>query len=242
VVDLEPAQVARDPRIQIWVEAVRLVKAQVGDAVFVRGNCDQAPFSLACAMRGLEHWMMDLAVGDEALALRLLEHCTDATIQFVRLMSGTGCDMVSNGDSPAGPDLISPALYSRFALPFEARVARAAHDCGLPYALHICGNTDSILGLMPRSGADAFELDYKTSVPDALRRFDARAALIGNIDPSGVLALGTPGDVRRETKALLRVCRGAHRFVLNAGCAIPAETPSENLRALIKTARSAAPT
>ncbi|MGE5358673.1 MAG: uroporphyrinogen decarboxylase family protein [Bacteroidales bacterium] len=45
--DLEPADVAADARIQIWLEAVRLVKAAVGDQVFVRGNCDRG-----CASRG----------------------------------------------------------------------------------------------------------------------------------------------------------------------------------------------
>jgi uroporphyrinogen decarboxylase len=238
VADLEPADVAGDPRVQIWLEAVRLIKAAVGDEVSVRGNCDQAPFSLAAMMRGLERWMMDLATGNEQLVLRLLDYCANATIQFVRLMADTGCDIVSNGDSPAGPDLISPSMYERFALPFEARVVGAAHACGLPYALHICGRTDPILEQLTRTGADAFELDYKTDATAARKRFDGRATLIGNIDPSGVLALGAPGDVRRATRALLDVFEGSNRLILNAGCAIPAETPAVNLETMIKTARA----
>lgn len=238
VKDLEPANVAGDPRVQIWLEAVRLIKAVVGDEVSVRGNCDQAPFSLASMMRGLERWMMDLATGDEQLVLRLLDYCTDATIQFVRLMAETGCDMLSNGDSPAGPDLVSPGMYERFALPFEARAVGAAHASGLPYALHICGRTDPILTMMTRTGADAFELDHKTEAALARGCFDGRATLIGNIDPSGILALGTPDDVRRATTALLDVFKGSNRLILNAGCAIPAETPAANLKAMIETARS----
>ena len=238
VKDLEPADVAGDPRIQIWLEAVRLIKAAVGDEASVRGNCDQAPFSLASMMRGIEPWLMDLATGDEALVLRLLDYCADVTIQFVRLMAATGCDLVSNGDSPAGSDLISPRMYERFALPFEARVADAAHAAGLPYALHICGRTDPILTMMARTGADAFELDHKTDAALARRCLDGRATFIGNIDPSGVLALGTPDDVRRATRALLDVFTGSNRLIVNAGCAIPAETPAANLKAMIETARA----
>jgi uroporphyrinogen decarboxylase len=235
--DLQPPDVAGDPRIQAWLETVRLVKSAVGDQVWVRGNCDQAPFALASMMRGLERWMMDLLTGDERLVLRLLEHCTAITSQFVRLMAATGCDMVSNGDSPAGPDLISPQMYERFALPFEARVANEAHAAGLPYALHICGRTDAILGLLARTGADAFELDHKTEVGAARRHLDGQATFVGNIDPSGVLALGTAEDVRRHVRALLAVFEGTNRFILNAGCAIPAETPPANIAALIETAR-----
>jgi uroporphyrinogen decarboxylase len=92
--------------------------------------------------------------------------------------------------------------------------------------------------MMTRTGADAFELDHKTDAALARACFDGCATLIGNIEPSGVLALGTPGDVRRATRALLDLFEGSNRFVLNAGCAIPAETPSANVRAMIETARA----
>jgi MtaA/CmuA family methyltransferase len=236
--DLDPADLAAYGPIQIWLEAVGLIKDQVKDEIFVRGNCDQAPFSLASMMRGIENWMMDLATGDVALVLRLLEYCAEATTQFVRLMGETGCDMVSNGDSPAGPELVSPRIYEKFALPFETAVVSRAHARGLPYALHICGNTGPILEPMLRTGADAFELDHKTDPARILDTFRGRATFIGNIDPKGVLAFGTPAEVERATGKLLEVFGDSDRFILNAGCAIPAETAPENLKAMIAAARS----
>jgi uroporphyrinogen-III decarboxylase len=64
-----------------------------------------------------------------------------------------------------------------------------------------------------------------------------RAVFVGNIDPSGVLALGTPALVEERTRDLLKIFADVPRFVLNAGCAIPTTTPPENLRAMIHTAR-----
>jgi uroporphyrinogen decarboxylase len=64
-----------------------------------------------------------------------------------------------------------------------------------------------------------------------------RAVFIGNIDPSGVLALGTPAMVEQKTRELLSIFSDTPRFILNAGCAIPPITPSENLKAMISTAR-----
>ena len=61
--------------------------------------------------------------------------------------------------------------------------------------------------------------------------------MVGNIDPSGVLAMGTVEDVSKKTLELLEIYKDSNRFILNAGCAIPAETPSENLKAMIKVAR-----
>ena len=237
--DLEPADIAADARVQIWLEAVRRLAAHFRGEVFVRGNCDQAAYSLASMVRGPAEWMMDLL--DETKrgdARRLLAHCAEASAAFLRLMAATGADMVSNGDSPAGPDLISPALYEKFAQPYEKRLADEAHRLGLPFALHICGDTTRILRPMLATGADALELDFKTDVRAARDAMRGKAVFIGNIDPSGALALGTPALVEARTRELLDVFAGEPRFILNAGCAIPAETPPANLRAMIAAARS----
>ena len=231
---------AAHPRVRVWLEAVRRLKAHFRGQVFIRGNCDQAPYSLASMLRGPEDWMMDLV--DERNredAHALLEHCAAAAAEFLRLMAEAGADMVSNGDSPAGPDLVSPLMYGEFAQPYERRLAAEAHALGLPYALHICGDTTRILGGMVATGADALELDFKTDVRAARDALRGRAAFIGNIDPSGVLALGTPDLVAAKTRELLDVFAGMPGFILNAGCAIPAETPPANLRAMLAAARGA---
>jgi len=216
-----------------WLEAVRLVKRYVGDDIHVRGNCDQAPFSLAGMVRGSADWMTDLYTADEEDKVGLLEYCTEATSQFIRLMAQTGCDMLSNGDSPAGPDLIPPELYRQYAFPYEKRIVEEAHGAGLPYTLHICGNTELILNDMIETGADALELDYKTDIRRIAEVFKGRITLIGNIDPSGVLALGTPEQVRTRTRELIRIMAPSHRFILNAGCAIPPHTPEKNIWAML---------
>lgn len=232
--DLAPVDIGAHPRVQVWLEAVRQLKAHFRGQVLVRGNCDQAPFSLASMMRSPVEWMMDLV--DERNrddAHILLNYCADAGTSFIRLMAAAGADMVSNGDSPAGPDLVSPAFYRAFAQPYERRLAEEAHALGLPYVLHICGDTTLILEDMLETGADALELDYKTDAVAAREAMTGRATFIGNIDPSGVLALGTPELVERRTRELLEIFAGVPRFILNAGCAIPAETPQANLRAMI---------
>ena len=236
---LPPVRVEDYRYVQVWLEAVRLIKNYFGDDKFVRGNCDQAPYSLAGMVRGSAAWMTDLYLAPEEEKIALLEYCTEATGQFIRLMAQTGCDMLSNGDSPAGPDLISPEWYVRYALPYERQIVEIAHQAGLPYTLHICGDTGPILESMLDSGADAFELDYKTDIHQIAGIFSDKATLIGNIDPSGVLALGTPAEVERKTRELVEIMGRSNRFILNAGCAIPAETPEANLRAMIKVVKEA---
>lgn len=154
-------------------------------------------------------------------------------------MAAAGAHMVSNGDSPAGPEPVSPRIDREFALPYEKRVVALAHRLGLPYFLHACGKTDRILEDMLATGADGLELDYKTNARLAHDLMKDRAVFVGNLDPSGVLARGTPALVEAKTQELIALFRDTPRFILNAGCAIPATTPAENIRAMIRAARRA---
>jgi uroporphyrinogen decarboxylase len=239
---LPTVDISKNPRILATAEIVRLLKQHFGDAICIRGNADQCPFSLASMLRGTEDWMMDLMDPEaEAPAFRLLDHCLEATCRFVSLLAAAGADVISNGDSPAGPDMISPALYRKFALPCERKVAAHAHALGCRYILHICGNTTAILHDVIMTGADGFEIDYKTDVAAARDVLRGKVTFVGNIDPSGVLARGTPELVARRTNALLEVFAGEPRFILNSGCALPPSTPEENIRAFIAAARRTTP-
>jgi uroporphyrinogen decarboxylase len=240
VAGLEAPRVGDYWGVQVWLEGVRLLRAHFRDELFLRGNCDQAPYALASAMRTPEAWMMDLMdPASQEAARRLLDYCAEATSQFVTLMAAAGAHMVSNGDSPAGPELVSPRIYREFALPYEKRIVELAHRLSLPYFLHICGKTDRILEDMLETGADGLELDYKTDARLAHDLMKDRAVFIGNLDPSGVLALGTPALVEAKTRELVALFRDTPRFILNAGCAIPATTPEENIRAMIRASRQA---
>jgi uroporphyrinogen decarboxylase len=234
VCDLDPVDISRHARVQILLEAVKLLVRHFDGEILIRGNCDQCPFTLAGYLRGMDEWLMDIAAGgNEELAHRLLEYCTGVTIQLLRLMAQTGCHMLSNGDSPAGPDMLSPRLYRRYALPYEQRVASCSRELGLPYLLHICGKTDRILEDLLSSGADGLELDYKTSVRRAHDLFKERVSFVGNLDPSGVLALGTPELVSEKGRELVEMFSDTPRFILNSGCALPPDTPEANIRALL---------
>jgi len=61
--------------------------------------------------------------------------------------------------------------------------------------------------------------------------------LFGNLDPSGVIARGTPALIREKTRELMKVWKPGGLFVLNAGCAIPPSTPAENIHALLAAVR-----
>ncbi len=227
-----------DGRIPALIESIRLINKQVGGEVAIRGNADQAAFSLACLVRGIEDFLVELALDPDNPAIhKLLEVCYQSHLAVHRALSKAGAHFTSMGDSLAGPDVTSPKMFERFALPYHVRLVKDLAAEGIVVVIHICGNTTKILDLLAEYDPCGFELDYKTDAQRAKQTVGSHHVLFGNIDPSGVIARGTPEEVRESTRQLIAVWKPGARFVLNAGCALPPTTPPENVRAMIETAR-----
>jgi uroporphyrinogen decarboxylase len=233
---MNPDRLLQSKRVAVNLEAVRLAKQKLGGELLVRGNCDQAGFSLAMLSYGMSDFMADLMDEDlEDEILELISRATDVHLAFHGLMRQAGADVTSFGDSSCGPDLISRDMYRRFSLPFHRRIAEDAASSGVPVVCHICGRLDRILPDVAAAGFPAVEADYKTDLAEAARVFgESRVTMFGPIDPSGVFYFGTPDAVRAETRKVLDAF-GGRGLVIGAGCALPAGTPEANIRAFAET-------
>ena len=235
---VDPVKLQRDERIQIYLEAIRLIHRETGGQLFLRGNADQGPFSLSVTVYGMTNMMMDLL--DETkteLILRLIERCYEVHLAFHLMVKAAGADMTSFGDSMGSPDLISPAMFRKFVAPFHKRLVGDLSQQGIQTVCHICGKTDMILQPWSESGFSGVEIDYKTNISQAATTMQGKSVVFGVIDPSGVFCLGDEVAVKRETQAVLN-CFPRSGLVIGAGCALPAETPSKNIHAFVQTVRS----
>jgi uroporphyrinogen decarboxylase len=228
----------KDGRIPALLEAVRILASRVGHEVAIRGNADQGAFSLACLVRGIEDFLMELTTQEENSAVgRLLDICYQSHLAVHRALVRAGAHFTSLGDSLGGPSVISPTMFDRYVRPYEERLVRELAAEGIFTVIHICGDTTRILGSLSEYDACGFELDYKTDADRAKATVGRNHVLFGNIDPSGVIGRGTPAEVREATERLISSWKPGARFVLNAGCALPPTTPPENVHMLVQTAR-----
>ena len=235
IAQLRPADPARDGRLPLLVQAVAIAARRSRDQFAVIGNFDQSPFSLACALRGINHLLTDI-YDDPAFAQQLLEICTVSVIRYAKAMGAAGAHLLNTGDSPAM--LIGPEHYARFALPYEQMVFAELQPCGLPTTLHVCGNTTQLLGLLGKSQAHGLELDYPVDLAAARKNLPAETVLIGNLDPVGSLWRASPATVAVSVQTLLAAAGQCGRFIFSTGCAVAPETPPENIHAMVQTARN----
>jgi uroporphyrinogen decarboxylase len=131
--------------------------------------------------------------------------------------------------------LVSPKVLREHVLPWHKRFAKMAHDRGLPYYLHSCGN---IIAIMEDLIADV-GIDGKHSYEDAIipveefqRKYGSRIAVLGGLDIN-ILSGGTPDVVRSHTRRLLETCGTRGRYAVGSGNSIPSYVPVENYLTMI---------
>ncbi len=212
-------------RMNDRLEAIRTFREQAGGEVPIMGWVEGA-LAEAADLRGVSEVMFDL-VKNPAWVEELLEITVDVAIAFARAQVEAGADIIGLGDAVGS--LISPAMYRKFALPYEQRIFDAVHEMGAVARLHICGKTGKIVGDMVDSGADIIDLDWMVGWETATAQYGDRIAFCGNFDPVSVMLQGTPDEVAAATVHCM--VTGGSRSFSGAGCEIPRSTPHENLRA-----------
>ncbi|GEA15699.1 methylcobamide--CoM methyltransferase [Moorella sp. E308F] len=237
----------KDGRMPVYLEAIDLIKEQVGGKVAIRGT-GTGPFSLASHLMGTQRFLMELAMaatepeGKNARALRhLLELTSDALIAFAKAQVEAGADIVQAGDSLASIDVISPKMYKEWAFPYEKKFFNALNICHkdrqVITLLHVCGDMTPVLPLMADTGAMILELDYKVDLGRAKAVVGDRVCLMGNLDPSELLLRGTPDEVAKEAQRCIDLAGKGGGFILGSGCELAYYTPQVNVRTMIRVAR-----
>ncbi|HQE27256.1 MAG TPA: uroporphyrinogen decarboxylase family protein, partial [Phycisphaerae bacterium] len=226
----------RSGRWPLMIDAVRHAVRMAGNDSLIIANFDQSPFSLACQLRGIDRFMLDL-VDDPPFAHELLAYCARAIARYAVALGRAGAHVLNTGDSAAGGSLIGTRYYEEFAFPYERQVFDTIRrEIDTPVTLHICGDAGMCLDRMVETGAAGIEVDHRMDLRDVRRRCGERVTVIGNVGPVGPLLRGTPEAVRAACRACLDAFAGSNRFILSTGCAISPLTPPENLRAMVEAA------
>jgi uroporphyrinogen decarboxylase len=126
--------------------------------------------------------------------------------------------------------LVSPAYLRQSILPWHRLFARMAHDRGVAYFLHTCGNVEAIMSdLIDIVGIDGRHSFEDTIMPAQVFQqcYGRCIATLGGVDVH-VLASGEPRDVRRYVRNLLDACAPGGRFAVGSGNSIPNYVPLEN--------------
>jgi uroporphyrinogen decarboxylase len=234
--DLEKLQVPDPERtfpLNELLRTTRLVQRETKGQVMINGRSDQGPIALALALTGPERFLTMLMDSDcEAWCRKLLELCSRVNIAIGEAQLRAGAHSSTIG--LAGASLISPRLFERFELPGAKAYCTALKRRGGFAFVHACGHELLMLEHLIATGADCLELDPETDPAKCKRVVQGRTSVLGMIDPTQVMRFGTPATVSEHAAKILAKMGPHGGFLIGPGCALPADTPKENLAALME--------
>jgi [methyl-Co(III) methanol-specific corrinoid protein]:coenzyme M methyltransferase len=213
-------------RFPAFKEQFRLLKDQVGDEIVVFGE-SEGPWTAACNLVGTEAFMRWTMKSPEKV-LQAMEITEAVVVDVINWAFDQGADYYCIAEPSSGPALLSPKFWKKFVQPVLTRVVKKAKG---PVVLHICANTDRIIGPMCETGVAGISIEEKADLKAAVETAHQHGVQVfGNVATATTLFMGSPEDCYQESRQALE--NGTD--FLTPGCGIAPNAPLVNVQQLVK--------
>lgn len=135
-------------------------------------------------------------------------------------------------------------IFRQLAFPAVRRVVELASAAGIPTHIHSCGPERELVKIMAEE-TDLTVIDPLEPPPmgdcdlaEIKRLWGDRIVLKGNLHTTSVMLQGSVADVVAASKQAISEAAAGGRFILSTGDQCGRDTPEENIRALVETART----
>ena len=224
-----------------WICTLRQLIAQVQAAIgqeYLIGTSSWGPFTLAGQFYGVEKLMAGL-YKDKAGIHALLAAMTAVCIAYLVPAIAAGAQILSIAEPTASGDLISQAHFEEFVAPYIKQVNDELKKNGAYTTLHICGNINDRVYLVPQLAVDVLSVDYKVDLALAQQVLAGKTALAGNVNPV-LLKDGTAAEVVQAARQSIAAAGRGENYILMPGCDIPPGVPLANVAAFLEVGRTSA--
>jgi uroporphyrinogen decarboxylase len=158
----------------------------------------------------------------------LLGHFADAVRASLEFQIESGADLVQLFDTYAS--VLPPAEYERYVLPLHQEILADLDVPSIVFVRNMAGKLD----LLEASGADVVSLDWSVGMREAREQL-GETPVQGNLDPTALF--GSQESVAEQTRTIIEEA-GPAGHILNLGHGIHPDTPVENVRTFVETAKS----
>ncbi len=222
-----PPDLVHHERISIVVEAIQILKNEVGQEIAV-GAWVPGPYTLATLLIDLTTFLTETIKSPDSVG-RVLDLLTDMLIEVALVYHTAGADFITVHEMGGSPGFIGPPQFETLVLP---RLQRLLAGLPAPRVLSVCGNTDQSMGLLAEAGADALSVDQLNDLAQSREKLGAEVVLCGNIDPVGTLANEDEPGVRRAVAGAIEAGVDA----VWPACDLLPQVPAVNMQALVAEA------
>ena len=194
-----------------------------------------APFTLLCYMvegSGSKTFSKAkrLLYKSPDLAHRLLQKITSTIIEYTKIKSKHGADVIQIFDSWAG--VLDRNMYREFCIPYIKQINDALQKEGIPTIIFSKGAWFS-LAEIAELNSNVIGLDWGISPEFARRAVGGERVVQGNLDPC--VLYSNHSVIEAKTKQMIKALGSKH--IVNLGHGVYPDTPLDGVKALVNTVK-----
>lgn len=236
--ELEPASADEVARAR---QAQRALNESLGGTCFIHCNVSTAlEFTLFGCHCGLERFSY-LWYDDREVVLRWFAAVEQRELRNIALNADLAVSpfaMLYSDIASKGKLMFSRQMLSEMGF-FDnvARLCEAMHGRGLKVVFHSDGYVMDVIADLVAVGVDGLNPIEKAAGMDvfAVRRRWPELVLVGGVDVTHLLRSGTPAEVRRETRRILRGVGADGRLLIGSTTELEENVPLSNYLAFHET-------
>ena len=222
-------------KLKACVDAVK--GTGIGVALRIGGPFTQT--YMACGPVAIESFMLLIYDDPELLEasmrlytgwiLQIFEALKDIPFHFYYI----GDDLCDNSGL-----MVSPSAVEQFWVPYYKLIMDAAHATGRPILCHCCGKQAPVIPYWLQWGVEACHplQSRANDIYEFKKKYGGKLCPVGNIDV-GLLATGTPAQIREDVRAHINALAGDGGYVLCSDHSIVDSVIPENFLAMIAAGR-----
>jgi uroporphyrinogen decarboxylase len=201
-----------------------------GGAIAISAGID-GPLTKVWMLMGTEELMMQMCTEPDFIK-DLLKEMTDYLIELSKNILREKPDIfhISEDLGASAASLISPKMYREFLLPLHEKLMDVID---IPVFLHSCGQITNLLDDLVGLGIAALHPLQRTANMDLAyvkEHYGDRVTIVGNIDSSRTLPMGTPEDVEKEVREAMKIGKPGGRYMLASDHSLHDGIPVENIK------------
>jgi uroporphyrinogen decarboxylase len=228
----------KTPRMSNNLRYLELMTEAVGKEKVVMGFI-YGPLSTLSQMRSAEKLLLDCMKTPEKVH-EGLEIVTQVLLDYVDAQVDRGPIGIVMDTLFASGSIMSRDLWKKMEGPYVERIAQRIHDAGLAILIHNCGNNpyfDVQLETMKPEGMSIAYLPNECPThADLKKTWGDKVMIVGMVEPSQVVFMGTPEDVKESCKEQIQAMGPGGGFLLSTGCEFPPNASILNAIAMVEAA------
>lgn len=222
-------------RLTETIKAIELVKKELGDEVPLIGWIE-APFQGAALLGGGDPFLLFYVLDHPDEFREILDWYADWGLEIAKAMYEAGADIIGAGET-AGY-FMSPSFFKEYILSPEKKLCDGIKKLGMHALIHCCGYVPQCVPFIKETNpGGAIQFDYQVDLKWAKEVLQNQVTIMGNLNYNKIVN-AKPEKVYQDCAEHIRIAAKGGGYWLAFGCEIPRDLPPENIRAILRAAKT----